>query len=146
MEPVTISVILISALKYIFKAAGDTKLVKDAENSALSKFWGWIKPHIVKTVPEIESKPDDEETENKTKDRLLELVKDEAFFKELVSQVEALKKAGVTEKNIVKADLKNIKVVRIGDRSYSGDDRYDRKNIFEGNAEGMDEFNVGDGY
>jgi hypothetical protein len=144
MEPITITAILTATLGYIFKAVGDTKLVKDAENSALTKFWSWIKPKVVPSVPEIEIHSDDEATINKTQDQLLKLIRDEDFFEQLICHIDDLKKAGVTEKNIVKANLKNIRVVHIGDKTYTPNDTYARKNYFEGSAEGIDEFRVGD--
>jgi len=144
MEP--ISMILSSALGFIFKAASETQLVKTAENDLLSKFWHWIKPHFAKEAPAIETSPNSPETLTETEKRLVELVKNEDFFKELTAQVNELKKAGIKEKNIVKADLKNIKTIIIGDKTYSPDEHYDRKNIFEGKAEGVDTFIVGEGH
>ena len=120
MEP--ISIILTSALGYIFKAASDTQLVKSAENDLLTKFWNWIKPHIVKTVPEIETKPEEPETEVKTQESLVQLVNNEDFFNELTQHVEALK-----------------------NKTYSPNDTYDRKNIVEGDVKNADEFTLGDG-
>jgi hypothetical protein len=143
MEP--ISIILTSALGYIFKAASDTQLVKSAENDLLTKFWNWIKPHIVKTVPEIETKPEEPETEVKTEESLVQLVNNEDFFNELSQHVEALKKAGVREKNIVRGSIENVKIIRIGDKTYSPNDTYDRKNIVEGDVKNADEFTLGDG-
>ena len=144
MEP--ISTILTSALGYIFKAASQTKTAKTAENEMVGRFWKWIKPHVIKDVPKIETKYDKPKTQAKTQKRLVELVKNEGFFEELSGHVEELKKAGIKEKNIVEADFKNVKTIVIGDKTYSPDEVYDRKNVFKGKVEGSDSFIIGDGH
>ena len=48
-------------------------------------------------------------------------------------------------KNIVRMDLKRVKKIKIGDKSYSPDESFDRKNIV-GNVENADEFILGDGH
>ena len=144
MEP--ISTLLTSALGYIFKAASETKTAKAAENEIMGKFWKWIKSKFVKDVPELETKPGDAATEAKTQKRLLELVKDESFMKELIGHIDELKKAGIKEKNIAEASLKNVKTIIIGDKTYTPNEVYDRKNIFKGAVEGSDTFVIGDGH
>ncbi|MDY6836065.1 MAG: hypothetical protein SVY53_14835, partial [Chloroflexota bacterium] len=105
-----------------------------------------IRPRFIEDVPHIEEEPDSPETKTKTQDKLLELVRDEAFFKELVERVAELQQAGIKEKNIVGGDIKLVKKIRIGDKEYSPDDIYDRKNIVEGNIEDAEEFTLGDGH
>ena len=96
-------------------------------------------------MPEIETKHDKPETQAKVQKQLVELAKNEDFFKELSAHINELKQAGVKEKNIVKADLKNIKTIHIGDKTYSPNESYDRKNVFEGKVDRSDTFRVGDG-
>lgn len=143
MEPV--STLLTSALGYIFKAVSQTKAAKTAENEVVGKFWKWIRPHVIDDVPELESSPGKAKTKVKAEKRLAELAKNGDFLNELTKQIAALKKAGVKEKNIVEADLKNVKNIRIGDKTYTPDEAYDRKNVFKGKVEGSDSFIVGDG-
>jgi hypothetical protein len=146
MEPITISLILTSTLGYIFKAVSDTKVVKDAENNALEKFWNWIKPRF-KSAAEIETKPDLPETQLKAEEELLEMVKDKEFFEKLAEHIEILKKAQITEKNIVRGSIRNVKKIRIGDKEHSPEDHfYTHKNIVEGEVSDADEFSLGDGY
>lgn len=143
MEP--ISMILTTALGYILKAAAQSKVAETAKEEVLGKFWKWIKPHFIEEVPQIEEEPDSQETETQTQEHLLELVKDENFFKELALQVSNLKAAGIKEKNIVRKDIERVKRIRIGDKEYSSNESYDRKNIVEGNVRDADEFILGDG-
>lgn len=143
MEP--ISVILTTAVGYILKAAAESKVAETVKEEVLGKFWKWIKPYFIEEVPQIEQKPDSPETEVKTQEHLLELVKDENFFKELALEVSKLKAAGIKEKNIVRKDIERVKRIRIGDKEYSSNESYDRKNIVEGNVRDADEFILGDG-
>ena len=43
-------------------------------------------------------------------------------------------------------DIKRVKKIKIGDKEYSPDENFDRKNIVEGNIEDADEFILGDGH
>jgi hypothetical protein len=144
MEP--ISAFLLTAAGYILKGAANSKTAEGAKDEILGRFWKWIKPFFIKTVPEIEEKADHPETEAKTQEQLLTLIKDEAFFKELAKQVAALQQAGIKEKNIVRKDIENVKEIRIGDKGFSPNDHYDRKNIVEGNIKGADSLTIGDDY
>ena len=101
---------------------------------------------MIEDVPRIEEKPDAPETETKTQDKLLELIRDEAFFIDLANRVAELQKAGIKEKNIVGKDIKRVKRIRIGDKDYTPNDVYDRKNIVEGKVEDAEELIVGDGH
>lgn len=143
MEP--ISAILTAAIGYVLKAAAQSKVAQTAKEEILDRFWKWAKPFFINDVPKIEEKPDDPETETKTQQHLLELVKDETLFKELAAHVAKLQQAGIKEKNIVKKDIERVKKIRIGDKEYSPDEPYDRKNIVEGNVRDADEFILGDG-
>ena len=144
MEP--ISAILAAAAGYILKAAGESKPVKTAGEELLSGYWQWIRPLLIKDVPTLEEKPDAPETEAGVQARLLELVKEEAFFHTLAERVAALQKVGIKEKNIVRKDITRVKKVRIGDKAYSPDEVYTHKNIVEGNVSDVDEFTLGDGH
>lgn len=143
MEP--ISTILLSAAGYILKGAAHSKTADKAKEQVLGSFWKWIKPKFIKDVPQIEEKPDDPETEKKTYDHLLELVKDEHFFQELLQQLATLQHAGIREKNIARKDIERVKRIRIGDKDYNPDEQYTRKNIVEGHVRDADEFILGDG-
>ncbi len=142
MEP--ISTILTIALGYILKGAAQSKAAGQAKEELLGGFWNWIRPLFIKDVPEVEEKPDEEETETKTHEKLLELIQDEKFFNELAQKVAELQQAGIKEKNIVKQDIKRVKKIKIGDKEYNPEEQYDRKNIVEGNIEDADEFTLGD--
>jgi len=144
MEPV--STFIEIALGYILKGAAQSKAAETAKEELLGRFWGWIRPRFIKDVPQTEEKPDSPETETKAHEKLLELMQDEAFFNELAEQVAKLQKAGIRGKNVVGGDIKRVKKIRIGDKDYSPDDIYDRKNIVEGNVEDVDEFILGDGH
>ena len=144
MEPV--STFIEIALGYILKGAAQSKAAETAKEELLGRFWGWIRPRFIKDVPQTEEKPDSPETETKAHEKLLELMQDEAFFNELAEQVAKLQKAGIRGKNVVGGDIKRVKKIRIGDKDYSPDDIYDRKNIVEGNVEYVDEFILGDGH
>lgn len=144
MEPV--STFLSLALGYILQGASQSKTAETAKDEMLGAFWQWVRPLFLKDVPEAEEQPDTEATESKMNETLLELIKDEKFFDELVKRVNALQKAGVKEKNIVHKDIKGVKKIRIGDKEYNPDETFDRKNIVEGNIENAEEFTLGDGH
>jgi hypothetical protein len=134
MEP--ISTVLTAAAGYVLKAVSESKTAQTAKESLLSAFWQWIRPVFLTDEP-------DEAEIVKT---IVEKIKDEAFFKELQSKVEALQTAGIKEKNIVKKDIMRVKKIKIGDKEYNPDETYDRKNIVEGNISDADEFTLGDGH
>ena len=143
MEP--ISTFLMTALGYILKGAAQSKTAATAKEEILERFWQWIRPKFIKDMPQIEEKPDAPETETQSQAKLLELVQDETFFQELAKRISELQSAGVKEKNIVKKDIKRVKKIRIGDREYSPDEAFDRKNIVYGSVEDSDELILGDG-
>lgn len=144
MEPIT--TLLATAAGYILKGAAQSKTADKAKEQVLGTFWKWIRPKFIKDVPVIEDKPDDPATEVQVQEHLLELVKDEHFFRELQQQVEQLQQAGITEKNIVRKDIIGVKKIVIGDRTYGPGAYYDRKNIVEGDIRDADEFILGDGH
>jgi len=144
MEP--LSAFLLTTMGYILKGAAQSKTAETAKEELLSKFWHWIRPRFIKELPEMEAKPEAPETEKKASEKLLELILDESFFNELAKRVTVLQKAGVKEKNIVKGDIIQVKKIRIGDKTYSPDEPFDRKNIVEGNVENADEFTLGDSH
>ncbi len=143
MEP--ISTFLIAAAGYILKGAAQSKAAETAKEDLLSRFWQWARPYFIKDVPEAEDQPDAPETEEKTAEKLLALIQDQAFFDELARRVQELQQAGIKEKNIVRKDIKRVKRIKIGDRMYTPDEPFDRKNIVEGSVEDADEFILGDG-
>jgi len=143
MEP--ISMFLLSAAGYILKGAAQSKAAETAKEEILDKFWKWVKPYFIKEVPQIEESPDSPDTEIQTQEQLLELIKNETFMNELTQKVTSLQQAGIKEKNIVKKDIERVKKIRIGDKEYSSNDSYDRKNIVEGSIRDADEFILGDG-
>jgi len=140
MEPISI---VTSALGYIFKAVAQTKTAKTAENELVGGFWKWLRPHMIKDVPEIETKPGKAATHKKTKAKLEELSNNAQFMEELKQHIEELKKAGIREINIVEADLDNIDDVHIGNERTSPDGGYDRENVFKGKASNIKTFHVG---
>ncbi len=144
MEP--ISTFLIAALGYILKGAAQSKAAETAKEELLGRFWQWVRPYFIKDVPEAEDKPDAPETESKAEKKLLELIQDQAFFDELAKRVQELQGAGIKEKNIVRQDIKRVKRIKIGDRMYTPNEPFDRKNIVEGSVEDADEFILGDGH
>jgi hypothetical protein len=144
MEPIT--TILATAAGYILKGAAHSKTADKAKEQVLGTFWKWIRPKFVKDVPALEDKPDAPSTEVQVQEHLLELVKDEHFFRELQLQIAKLQQAGITEKNIVRKDILGVKKIVIGDKTYAPDDYYDRKNIVEGDIRDADEFILGDGH
>lgn len=145
MEP--ISTIMSTALGYILKGAAASKTGEKAKEELLEGLWDWVRPLFIEDIPDIENNAGEPETEKKVSDKLVQLIEeDDQFFKVLSEKVESLKKAGIREKNIVSQDIKRVKKIRIGDKVYSTDDRYDRKNIVEGNVEDADEFTLGDGH
>ncbi len=144
MEP--ISAFLLTALGYILKGAAQSKTVEAAKEELLGSFWRWVRPFFIEEVPEVAEDPAAPETEARAYEKLLELIQDEAFFNELVKRVNELQQAGLKEKNIVKKDIKRVKKIKIGDKEYSPEDKFERKNIVEGAVEDADEFTLGDGY
>jgi len=144
MEP--ISVFLLTAAGYILKGAAQSKAAETAKEEILGKFWKWVKPYFIKDVPQIEENPDSSEIEIQTQAHLLQLIKDEGFMKELAQQVTSLQQAGIKEKNIIKKDIERVKKIKIGDKEYSPNESYDRKNIVEGSIRDADEFILGDGH
>ncbi len=50
------------------------------------------------------------------------------------------------EKNVVRGDIKNVGSIRIGDNITTNSSNYQKKNVFEGNVDGADNFIVGDGH
>ena len=144
MEP--ISGIISAALGYVLKGAAESKTAGAAKEEILGRFWQWIKPKFITDVPAVVETPEAPETEAKAGEKLLELVKDEAFFQELAKRVAELQQNGVKAKNIVRGDIVRVKKIRIGDKEYSPDDAYDFKNIVGGNVDDADEFILGDGH
>ena len=142
----SINAFLEQTLGYILKAAAQSKMVETVQEELLNRFWQWLRPFIINDLPEIEQQPDAPNTETKTQEKLLELIQDEAFFKELVTRVNALQTAGIKEKNIVRKNIERVKHIKIGDKVYSPTDHFDRKNIVEGNVKDADEFTLGDGH
>ncbi|MCF6241370.1 MAG: hypothetical protein L3J74_08510 [Bacteroidales bacterium] len=142
-----IGLFLSTALGYILKSATESNAANTAKDELIGAFWQWLRPLFIEDIPEIENKAEEPETQKKAEKKLLELIKDEKFFAELLKKVEELQKAGMKEKNIYKGgDLKRIKKIHIGDKEYKPNDHYDRKNIFEGGSiEDADEFRLGDG-
>ena len=131
---------------YILKGASQSKAAEKAKEELLGKFWQWIRPWFIRDVPEVEEKPETAETETKTGQKLLELIKDEKFFDELVRRVTDLQKAGIREKNIVMGSIEDIEEITIGDKVYSPNETYQRKNIVEGSVKGGKKFVLGDGH
>ena len=146
MEPITITVFLATAAGYILKGAAQSKTAERAKEELLSHFWQWVRPYFIKEVPQVETEPEAPSTEAKVQETLLALVEDEAFFNALVQRVTALQQAGIKEKNIVRQDIKRVKKIKIGDKSYAPDESFDRKNIVDGSVEDADEFTLGDGH
>jgi len=144
MEP--ISAFLITASGYILNGILQSKAAENAKDEILGKFWNWIKPKFLKDNPKIEEEPESPETEKKVQEKLLELVRDENFFNELVKQVNELQKAGIKEKNIVEGDIIDMEEIHIGDKVYSPNDSYDSKNIVKGSVKGGKKFTLGDGH
>ena len=144
MEPIT--TLITAALGYILKGAVNSKAADSAKEQILGTVWRWIRPKFIKTVPEIETKPEASETIVKTQEHLVELIKDESFFQELLQQIALLRQAGITEKNIVKKDIIEVGKIRIGDKTYEPGEAYDRKNIVEGDVRNANEFTLGDGH
>ena len=122
------------------------KATETAKEDLLGGFWKWIRPWFMKDVPEMEEKPDTAETETKTGKKLLELIKDEKFFDELVKRVTELQKAGIREKNIVRGSIEDMEEITIGDKVYAPNETYQRKNIVEGSVIGGKKFVLGDGH
>ena len=91
-------------------------------------------------------KPDAPETASMARARLLELIKDESFFQGLAKQVAIVQKAGVKEKNVVKGNIQWANKVLIGDKKYSPNESFVRKNIVEGDVKNVGEFILGDGH
>src|SRR5690349_1776987 len=116
MEP--ISAFLLTAAGYILKGAAQSKTAKAAKGDLLQGFWNWLKPLFLEKIPEIEEKPQSQEVETKTQEHLLELIRNETFYKELEQRVNALRQAGIKEKNIVRGDIEPVKRIRIGDKVY----------------------------
>jgi hypothetical protein len=144
MEPIT--VFLATAAGYILKSAAQSKAVETAKEELLSHFWQWVRPYFIKDMPEVETDPDAPTTEASVQQTLLALIEDEAFFNELVRRVTALQQAGIKEKNIVRQDIKRVKKIKIGDKTYAPDEPFDKKNIVAGSVEDADEFILGDGH
>ena len=143
MEPIT--VFLATAAGYILKSAAQSKTAERAKEELLSHFWHWVRPYFIKDAPELETNPETPAAEAKVQQTLLALIEDEAFFNELVRRVTALQQAGLKEKNIVRQDIKRVKRIKIGDKTYAPDEPFDRKNIVAGSVEDADEFILGDG-
>ena len=94
----------------------------------------------------MEEKSETAETETKTGERLLELIKNEKFFDELARRVAELQKAGIKEKNIVCGSIEDMEEITIGDKVYAPYETYQRKNIVEGSVKGGKKFVLGDGH
>ena len=142
----TISTFLTIAAGYILKGAAQSKAAETAKEELLGGLWKWARSVFIKEIPEAETSADDPQTQEKIQHKLLALIEDENFFNELDKHVTALQKAGIKEKNIVRMDIKRVKKIKIGDKSYSPDESFDRKNIVGGNVEDVEEFILGDGH
>jgi hypothetical protein len=46
----------------------------------------------------------------------------------------------------VRQDIKRVKRIKIGDKSYGPHEPFDKKNIVAGSVEDADEFTLGDGH
>ncbi|MBL7827455.1 MAG: hypothetical protein JNJ57_12535 [Saprospiraceae bacterium] len=143
MDPITI---LSAALGFLFQGAAQSKTAEKAKNELLDGFWQWIRPLFLEDVPEVAENPDAPEVQEQAGKKLLALAQDEQFFQELAQRVAKLQQAGVRQKNVVESDITRVKKIRIGDKEYNPNDRYDMKNIFKGNVSDADEFILGDGH
>lgn len=123
-----------------------SKTAENAKDDLLGVFWQWVRPLFLTDAFKVEAAPNTPKTAAQVDDKLLELVKDKAFFQELVKRVAALQQAGIKEKNFVRKDIQRVKVIRIGDKDYAPGDVYDRKNIVEGSVTDADSFSLGDGH
>jgi len=146
MEPITISTLFAAALGYILKGAAQSKAADNAKEELLGGFWQWIRPLFIKDVPEIEERPDETVVETKSSDRLRELMRDEGFTIELVDWVDRLKKSGIKEKNIIDGNLIDIDEIIIGDKTYTPQDEFNRKNVVKGDVKNVKRFTLGDGH
>ena len=143
----SINEIMTTAVGYILEGAAASKTAEGAKEEVLGQFWDWIRPSFLKSVPTIENPQNISQTEQEVLNRLVELIQDdEKFLAHLQEQIEALQKAGIKEKGIVNGDIKRVKRIRIGDKEYSTNEVYHRKNIVNGNIEDADEFILGDGH
>jgi hypothetical protein len=144
MEP--ISTFLTLALGYILKGAAQSQAAHTAKEELLGGFWQWLRPLFIKDVPAIEKRPEAPETETKAQEKLLELIKDKTLFEELVKRVNELQKVGIREKNVVHGSIRRVKKIHIGDKEYTPDAPFDRKNVVFGDVEDAEEFTLGDGH
>lgn len=139
-----IETLLASAVGYILKGATSSTTAETAKEDLLAGFWETVRPYFLEDITELEEKADAPETATKVSDKLLEIIeKDEAFFKILAEKVNALKKAEIKEKNVVKGSIRRVKKIVIGHKEYDAKDNYNRMNIVEGDVEDADEFILG---
>lgn len=146
MEPITISTLFAAALGYILKGAAQSKASQIAKEELLGGFWQWIRPLFITEVPDIEERSEETDVETKSSQKLRELMKDQGFSSELADWVDRLKKAGIKEKNIIEGNLTDVDEILIGDKMYSPNDKFDRKNIVKGDIKNVKKFTLGDGH
>ena len=109
----TICTLLTQALGYILKGAVQSKTASVVKEELLGRFWNWIRPSLIKDLPEVENTPESPDTEKKVQDKLLKLVQNEDFFKGLAGQVATLQAAGIKTKNVVHGDIKRVKKLKL---------------------------------
>lgn len=129
-----------TTLGYILMSIKQSNVAKNAKEEILNNFWKWIRPKFIDNIPEIENSSDS----LKIKENLLELIKDETFFNELVIKVRELQIENITKKNTFEGSIKNVKKIMIGDKVYIPGEFYTYKNIVVGNIEEAEEFILGD--
>jgi hypothetical protein len=147
MEPITTTAIA-TALGYILKASAESKAVGTAKEELLEGFWNWIRPLFLEDDPQLEKqleeKPDDEAVQQQVLKKLTEAhEKSVELQTQLSAELQKLKSAGITEKNIV-GSITDVDEAHVGDTTNNPNESYDRKNIVD-EVKNVKKFRLGDG-
>ena len=132
---------LTAATSYVVTAIAKSDTAKSIKEKALQHFLAWTRTKAQLQL-EQSTKAEDIQT------ALQQAIKAQpSLLEELKQELEKVKQAEATEKNVFKKDVKDIKGnIHIGDKHPTPNENYARKNIIEGNIQGIEgDIRLGDG-
>ena len=132
---------LTAATSYVVTAIAKSDTAKSIKEKALQHFLAWTRTKAQLQL-EQNTKAEDVQT------ALQQAIKAQpSLLEELKQELEKVKKAEATERNVYEGDIKEIKGnFKLGDKNPNPNENYVRKNIFKGNIDSIDgDFHLGDG-
>ena len=138
---INIQQFLTAATSYVVAAIAKSDTAKSIKEKALQHFLAWTR---TKAQLELEQNTKGEDIQTALQQAI---TAQPSLLEELKQELEKVKQAEATEKNVIKGDIKEIKgSAKIGDKNPSQNENYARKNIIEGNIQSIGgDLHLGDG-